>query len=146
MLSTEELSCYRRTLDENREFHQLIENRDKVLRSCVQRYILNQNFSEMVPNILINILNNGYRSKRSYFLHRMFASHLLRFSVRLHSGCRKADKSRVRPCVCNARDELENRLLTEVSVLWIHEINFLHFLDHGLHAFEQHCQGIHSHN
>ncbi|KAI1723381.1 putative 66.9 kDa protein R07B1.8 in chromosome X [Ditylenchus destructor] len=71
MLSTEELSCYRRTLDENREFHQLIENRDKVLRSCVQ-------------------------------------------SVRLHSGCRKADKSRVRPCVCNARDELENRLLTEV--------------------------------
>ncbi|KAI1722946.1 putative 66.9 kDa protein R07B1.8 in chromosome X [Ditylenchus destructor] len=97
MLSTEELSCYKSTLDENREFQRLVENRDKVLRSCVQ-------------------------------------------SVRLHSGCRKTDKSRVRPCVCNARDELENRLLTEVSVLWIHEINLLDFLDLGMHALKQHSQ------
>uniref|UniRef100_A0A915EGG8 Uncharacterized protein n=1 Tax=Ditylenchus dipsaci TaxID=166011 RepID=A0A915EGG8_9BILA len=71
MLSTEDLTCYRRSLDEDNEFQQMVQNRDRALRSCIQ-------------------------------------------SVRVQTDCHKGDNSRIRSCVCNAREEFDTRMQSEV--------------------------------
>lgn len=40
MFESNEIFCYRQFLDLNQQFQELLLNRDKTLRSCIQRFFL----------------------------------------------------------------------------------------------------------
>lgn len=70
-LESEELTCYRQYLDQDTQFKQMLKNRDRALRSCIQ-------------------------------------------NIRSQRRCRTGQSSRIRSCICNAREEFESRLLKEL--------------------------------
>uniref|UniRef100_A0A914DSL5 Uncharacterized protein n=1 Tax=Acrobeloides nanus TaxID=290746 RepID=A0A914DSL5_9BILA len=67
LLNANEITCYKTLLVQDDRFQQLVKQRDRSLRSCIQ-------------------------------------------SIRAQEACRTGDGSRFRSCVCNAREEFENRL------------------------------------
>ncbi|KHN73495.1 Uncharacterized protein R07B1.8 [Toxocara canis] len=71
VMDDSEIRCYRRFLDGEPDFQQLLMARDRVLRACVQ-------------------------------------------SVRLQTQCRSLESSRLRTCLCAAREEFETRMQASI--------------------------------